>query len=89
MTDRTLMLTPGMLIAQLAVQHLSSPAKHPYGSRRAASHYQGQCGPTPSRSHLKGGSSWPERTPSSPSLSPANCAMRASPRTEVGLGSTP
>lgn len=52
--DRPIMLTPGMLIAQLAVQRLTSPVKHPYGSRRVGSHYQGQTGPTGSRSHLRG-----------------------------------
>ncbi|HEV2930762.1 MAG TPA: dCTP deaminase, partial [Propionibacteriaceae bacterium] len=29
-----------------------SPAEHPYGSSESGSHYQGQRGPTPSRSHL-------------------------------------
>ena len=31
---------------------LSSPAEHPYGSKETGSHYQGQRGPTPSRSYV-------------------------------------
>ena len=45
-------LWPGMKIGQLCFFQLSSPAEHPYGSAAAGSHYQGQRGPTPSRSHL-------------------------------------
>ena len=45
-------LWPGMKIGQLCFFQLSSPAAHPYGSAEAGSHYQGQRGPTPSRSHL-------------------------------------
>jgi len=45
-------LWPGMRIGQLCFFKLSSPAQHPYGSAGAGSHYQGQRGPTPSRSHL-------------------------------------
>ena len=45
-------LWPGMKIGQLCFFRLSSPADHPYGSAAAGSHYQGQRGPTPSRSHL-------------------------------------
>ena len=44
-------LHPGMKIGQIAVFQLSSPADHPYGSNAMGSHYQGQRGPTPSRSH--------------------------------------
>jgi dCTP deaminase len=44
-------LWPGMKIGQLCVFRLSSPAEHPYGSERHGSRYQGQRGPTPSRSH--------------------------------------
>ena len=44
-------LWPGMKIGQLCFFQLSSPAAHPYGSAAAGSHYQGQRGPTPSRSH--------------------------------------
>ena len=44
-------LWPGMKIGQLCVFRLSSPAEHPYGSDRYGSRYQGQRGPTPSRSY--------------------------------------
>ncbi|MFI9594430.1 dCTP deaminase [Nonomuraea sp. NPDC052265] len=43
-------LWPGMKIGQLCVFRLSSPAEHPYGSAKYESRYQGQRGPTPSRS---------------------------------------
>ena len=45
-------LWPGMKIGQLCFFALSSPAEHPYGSTRHGSRYQGQRGPTPSRSYL-------------------------------------
>ncbi|MGN6521984.1 MAG: dCTP deaminase [Actinomycetes bacterium] len=45
-------LWPGMKIGQLCVFQLSSPAEEPYGSQRHGSRYQGQRGPTPSRSYL-------------------------------------
>ena len=45
-------LWPGMKIGQLCFFRLTSPAEHPYGSSASGSHYQGQRGPTPSRSHL-------------------------------------
>ncbi|MDT0445052.1 dCTP deaminase [Streptomyces johnsoniae] len=45
-------LWPGMKIGQLCMFRLTSPAEHPYGSSRAGSRYQGQRGPTPSRSYL-------------------------------------
>ncbi|MCC2594484.1 dCTP deaminase [Tessaracoccus sp. OS52] len=45
-------LWPGMKIGQLCFFQLSSPAEHPYGSEKYGSRYQGQRGPTPSRSHL-------------------------------------
>ena len=45
-----IMLWPGMKIGQLAFFRLSSPAEHPYGSATYGSHYQGQRGPTASRS---------------------------------------
>ena len=45
-------LWPGMKIGQLCFFRLTSPAEHPYGSAASGSHYQGQRGPTPSRSHL-------------------------------------
>ncbi|MCW2667769.1 MAG: Deoxycytidine triphosphate deaminase [Frankiales bacterium] len=46
-------LYPGMKIGQICVLPLSSPAEHPYGSSVYGSRYQGQRGPTPSRSHLR------------------------------------
>lgn len=45
-------LWPGMKIGQLGFFALSSPAEYPYGSSRHGSRYQGQRGPTPSRSSL-------------------------------------
>ncbi|WP_214413862.1 dCTP deaminase [Sphaerisporangium fuscum] len=45
-------LWPGMKIGQLCMFKLSSPAEHPYGSVRYGSRYQGQRGPTPSRSFM-------------------------------------
>ncbi|MFD1502737.1 dCTP deaminase [Streptosporangium lutulentum] len=45
-------LWPGMKIGQLCMFRLSSPAEHPYGSEKYGSRYQGQRGPTPSRSYL-------------------------------------
>lgn len=45
-------LWPGMKIGQLCFFELSSAAEEPYGSGRYGSRYQGQRGPTPSRSHL-------------------------------------
>ena len=44
-------LWPGMKIGQLCILRLTSPAEHPYGSSRVGSKYQGQRGPTPSRSY--------------------------------------
>jgi len=43
-------LWPGMKIGQLCFFRLSSAAQHPYGSEKYGSRYQGQRGPTPSRS---------------------------------------
>ena len=45
-------LWPGMKIGQLCFFRLSSPAENPYGSEKYGSRYQGQRGPTQSRSHL-------------------------------------
>lgn len=45
-------LWPGMKIGQLCLFRLESPAEHPYGSDVYGSRYQGQRGPTPSRSYL-------------------------------------
>ena len=44
-------LWPGMKIGQLCLLRLTSPAEYPYGSSQAGSKYQGQRGPTPSRSY--------------------------------------
>ena len=46
-----IMLYPGMKIGQLCMFQLTSPAERPYGSAAYGSRYQGQRGPTPSRSH--------------------------------------
>ncbi|MBQ1444901.1 dCTP deaminase [Arthrobacter russicus] len=45
-------LWPGSKIGQLCFFQLSSPAEHPYGSGEYGNRYQGQRGPTASRSHL-------------------------------------
>ena len=45
-------LYPGMKIGQLCLIKLSSSAEHPYGSAVYGSRYQGQRGPTPSKSWL-------------------------------------
>ena len=45
-------LFPGMKIGQLCLIRLSSPAEHPYGSEKYGSRYQGQRGPTASRSFM-------------------------------------
>ena len=45
-------LWPGMKIGQLCFFRLTSPAEQPYGSGATGSRYQGQRGPTPSRSYL-------------------------------------
>jgi dCTP deaminase len=51
-------LWPGMKIGQLCLFRLASPAEHPYGSQMYGSRYQGQRGPTPSRS-WQGFRRWP------------------------------
>ena len=43
-------LWPGMKVGQLCFFRLSSPVENPYGSSAYGSHYQGQRGPTASRS---------------------------------------
>lgn len=48
-----ILLYPGMRVGQLAFFELSTPANNPYGSQPLGSHYQGQRGPTPSRSHIR------------------------------------
>ena len=45
-------LWPGMKIGQMCFFQLSSPAEQPYGSAAYSSRYQGQRGPTASRSFL-------------------------------------
>jgi dCTP deaminase len=45
-------LWPGMKIGQLCFFRLTSPAEQPYGSGASGSRYQGQRGPTPSKSYL-------------------------------------
>jgi dCTP deaminase len=56
-------LWPGMKIGQLCLFRLSSPAEHPYGSAIYGSRYQGQRGPTPSRS-WRNFTRWPTSSPS-------------------------
>ena len=43
-------LWPGMKVGQLCFIRLSSPTENPYGSAKSGSRYQGQRGPTASRS---------------------------------------
>jgi dCTP deaminase len=43
---------PGMKIGQISFLRMTTPAERPYGSRGVGSKYQGQRGPTPSRSYL-------------------------------------
>ena len=43
---------PRMRIGQISFYQMTSRAEHPYGSSEAGSKYQGQRGPTPSRSHI-------------------------------------
>ena len=45
-------LWPGMKVGQMAMFKMSSPAEVPYGSGALGSKYQGQRGPTPSKSYL-------------------------------------
>ncbi len=45
-------LWPGSKIGQLCFFKLTSPTEHPYGSGPYGNRYQGQRGPTASRSHL-------------------------------------
>ncbi|MDY3127547.1 MAG: dCTP deaminase [Corynebacterium sp.] len=45
-------LWPGMKVGQLALFKMTSPADVPYGSGQLGSKYQGQRGPTPSKSYL-------------------------------------
>lgn len=45
-------LYPGMKIGQISFLQMTTPADQPYGSKAVGSKYQGQRGPTPSRSYL-------------------------------------
>lgn len=45
-------LWPGMKVGQLCFFQLSSPSEAPYGSEKYSSRYQGQRGPTASRSFI-------------------------------------
>lgn len=47
--SRPIVLTPGMLIAQLSFMMMTGAADIPYGSKYSTSHYQGQSGVTASR----------------------------------------
>ena len=51
MATLPIMLWPGSKIGQLCFFRLSSPAEHPYGSGVYGNRYQGQRGPTASRSY--------------------------------------
>lgn len=64
---RVVRLHAGMRIGQLCVFGLSSPARWPYGSQGLASHYQGQRGPTASRSHI-GWRTWPTTNHTTPEV---------------------
>ncbi|WP_215522741.1 dCTP deaminase [Varibaculum prostatecancerukia] len=48
-----ILLYPGMKVGQLCFFQLSSAAEKPYGSQERGSRYQGQRGPTASRSYLR------------------------------------
>ncbi|PRZ41822.1 dCTP deaminase [Antricoccus suffuscus] len=52
MANLPITLWPGMKIGQLCLFQLTSPSEHPYGSEIYGSRYQGQRGPTPSRSWM-------------------------------------
>jgi dCTP deaminase len=47
-----ILLWPGMKIGQLCFFRLTTAAEHPYGTAAQGSRYQGQRGPTASRSYL-------------------------------------
>ena len=46
-----IMIYPEMKIGQISFYYLNSPSESTYGSEAYGSKYQGQEGPTPSRSH--------------------------------------
>lgn len=50
--DMPILLWPGMKIGQICLFSLTTPVSVPYGEERG-SHYQGQRGPTQSRSYLQ------------------------------------
>lgn len=52
MANLPITLWPGMKVGQLCLFQLSSPAEAPYGTGSLGSKYQGQRGPTPSKSYL-------------------------------------
>jgi dCTP deaminase len=52
-TPFDILLRPGMPIGQICFEELSEPVERPYGDPSYGSHYQGQRGPTLSRSYLK------------------------------------
>jgi dCTP deaminase len=52
LSPNVLLLKPGMFVAQLCVFELKTPARKPYGSDGLGSRYQGQQGPTASRSWM-------------------------------------
>ncbi len=58
-------LWPGMKVGQLAIFKMSSAAENPYGSGALGSKYQGQRGPTPSKSYLNFQQSHPASQPQS------------------------
>jgi dCTP deaminase len=51
LAPRPIKLWPGMKIGQLCLMLMTSAARYPYGHEHNGSRYQGQRGPTPSRSH--------------------------------------
>lgn len=63
MAPRSVVLHPGMRIGQLCAFTLSSPVERPYGAAGVGSHYQGQRGPTASRSWVNW-RTWPTGGPS-------------------------
>ena len=52
MATLPIMLWPGSKVGQLCFFKLTSPTAHPYGSGAYGNRYQGQRGPTASRSYL-------------------------------------
>ncbi len=50
--DVSITLYYGMRISQISFLRLTTPAERPYGSRQLGSKYQGQAGPTATRSHM-------------------------------------